>query len=67
MRNNLDLSVTDLRDLHGLAEVSNTAVNLDLILKELLECGDVEDFVGGWLGCVDDELKYMLTPNCAAS
>ena len=56
MCNDLDLSITDLGDLHGLTEVSNTAINLDLILKELLEGGDIEDLVGGWLGSVDDEL-----------
>jgi hypothetical protein len=56
VRNDLDLSFTDLGDLYGLAEVSDTAINLDLILEELLERGDVEDLVGGWLGSVDDEL-----------
>jgi len=56
MRNNLDLSITLLRDGHGVAEVSNASVNLDLILEEFLEGRDVEDLVAGGLGGVDDEL-----------
>ncbi len=56
MRNDLDLSVADLGDLNDISKVSDTAVNLDLVLEELLESGDVEDLVAGWLGGVDDEL-----------
>jgi hypothetical protein len=58
--NNLDLSLTDLGDLYGLAKVSDTAINLNLILEELLERGDIEDLVGGWLGSVDDELPIYV-------
>lgn len=56
MCNNFDLAITLLRDLHDVTEVSNTAVNLDLVLEELLEGGDVEDLVAGGLRGVDDEL-----------
>ena len=56
MRSDLNLSVTDILDLHDVAEVSDTAVNLDLVLKELLEGGDVEDLVACGLRSVDDEL-----------
>lgn len=56
MRNDLDLSIADLGDLNGLAEVANAAVDLDLVLEELLEGGDVEDLVAGGLRGVDDEL-----------
>ena len=55
MRNDLDLSVTNLGDLNGLTEVANTAVNLDLVLEELLE-----DLVAGGLRSVDDELIIPL-------
>jgi hypothetical protein len=55
--NNLDLSIADLGDLYGLAKVTDTAIDLDFILEELLECGNVEDLVGGWLGSVDDKLR----------
>lgn len=56
MGNDLDLALTLLRDLDNVTEVADTAVNLDLVLKELLEGGDVEDLVAGWLRSVDDEL-----------
>lgn len=62
MRNDLDLSVADLGDLDDIAEVSDTAVNLDLVLEELLEGGDVEDLVAGGLGGVDDELFLPISP-----
>jgi len=52
----LNLSVADILDLNDITEVSDTAVNLDLVLKELLEGGDVEDLVAGGLRSVDDEL-----------
>jgi hypothetical protein len=32
VRNDLDLSITNLGDLNDVAEVSDTAVNLDLVL-----------------------------------
>ncbi len=56
MCNDLNLSITDLGDLNDIAEVSDTAVNLDLVLEELLESGNVEDLVAGRLRSVDDEL-----------
>lgn len=52
----LNLSIADLGDLNDITEVSDTSINLDLVLEELLECGDIEDLVGGRLGSVDDEL-----------
>jgi hypothetical protein len=54
--NDLDLALALLGDLDGVAEVSDAAVYLDLVLEELLEGGDVEDLVGRRLGRVDDEL-----------
>lgn len=53
---NLDLALTLLGDLDSVAEVSDAAVNLDLVLEELLESRDVKDLVGRWLRRVDDEL-----------
>jgi hypothetical protein len=54
----LDLSITNLGDLDNITEVSDTAVNLDLVLKELLECGNVEDLVAGGLRSIDNELLH---------
>jgi hypothetical protein len=56
VRNNLDFSIADLGDLDSISEVSDTAINLDLVLKELLEGGDVENFVACGLRSIDDEL-----------
>lgn len=56
MSDDLDLALTDLGDGNDITKVSGAAVNLDLVLEELLESGDVEDLVRRWLGSVDDEL-----------
>lgn len=53
----LDLAVTLLGDLDGVAEVVGAAINLDAVVKELLEGGDVEDLVAHGLRGVDDELR----------
>ena len=56
MGDDLDLAVTLLGDLDGVAEIADTAINLDLLVQKLLEGGDVEDLVASRLGGVDDEL-----------
>lgn len=45
MRNDLDLSVALLADCNGITQISHAVVDLDLIVKELLESGDVENLV----------------------
>lgn len=57
MSDDNNLTITLLRDLDGVTKVPDTAVNLDLVVEKLLERADVEDFVGGRLGCVDDKLN----------
>lgn len=57
MGNDLDLAITDLGDLDGLAQVADAALDLDLLVQELLESGDIEDLVAGGLRGVDDELE----------
>jgi hypothetical protein len=54
--NDLDLALTLLGDLDDIAEVADTAIDLDLVLEELLEGGDIEDLVRRRLRGVDDEL-----------
>lgn len=56
MGGDLDLAVANLLDGDGVTKVANTTINLDLVLKELLEGGGVEDLVAGGLRGVDDEL-----------
>ena len=57
MRHDLHLAITSLRDLDGIAEVSNAVINLDLLVEELLKGANVEDLVAGGLRGVDDELR----------
>jgi hypothetical protein len=54
--NDLDFSIALLRDDDGVAEVTNTSLDLDLVLEELLEGGDVKDLVARGLRSVDGEL-----------
>jgi hypothetical protein len=58
MSNNLNLSIARLGDLNIVAEVADTSLDLDAVVQELLESGDVEDLVAGRLGGVDDELSF---------
>jgi hypothetical protein len=57
----LNLSITDTLDLDLVTKVTDAVVNLDLVLEELLEGGDVEDLIGGWLGSVDDVLMIEIS------
>ena len=59
---NLNLSIADILDLNDIAEVSDTAVNLDLVLEELLEGRDVKDLIACGLRRVDDELFPSSAP-----
>jgi len=54
--NDLDLAVTLLGDLDGVAKVADAALDLDPLVQELLEGGDVEDLVARGLRGIDDEL-----------
>lgn len=39
MANNLDLSISNLRDRDLIAEITGSTFNLDLLVEELLESG----------------------------
>lgn len=54
--NDLDLAIALLGDLDNVAEVAGAALDLDAVVKELLESLDVEDLVVDGLRAVDDEL-----------
>ena len=56
VRNDFDLALSLLRDLYSITKVSDAAINLYLVLEELLESGDIEDLVAGGLRSVDDKL-----------
>jgi hypothetical protein len=61
VRNDLDLSIALLGDGNGVAEVTSAALNLDAVMKELLESLDVEDLVVDGLRAVDDELSQTVS------
>lgn len=56
MCDNLNLSIASLVDLDNIAEVAGPALNLDSVVEELVECGEVEDLVVDGLRGVDCEL-----------
>jgi hypothetical protein len=58
---NLDLAIAGLGDDDLVAEVADTALNLDAVVEELLESGEVEDLVAHGLRSVDDELGCVST------
>jgi len=53
----LDLAIARLRDVDRVAEVADAAVDLDLLVQELLKGRDIEDLVAGGLRGIDDELE----------
>lgn len=55
---NLDLAITRLGDVDLVTEVTDTALDLDAVVEELLEGRDVEDLVARGLRSVDDELIF---------
>lgn len=57
MADNLDLALTSLRDRDLITQVAGSTLNLDLLVQELLECGQVEDLVAYWLRAVDGVLS----------
>jgi hypothetical protein len=67
VRNDLDLAITGLGDDDVVAEVADTALDLDAVVQELLEGGDVEDLVARGLRGVDDELLGDLLGLAATS
>lgn len=56
MGGDLDLALTGLLDNNVVTKVVGAALDLDTVLKELLESGDVEDLVAGRLRSIDDVL-----------
>lgn len=56
MCDNLDLSITDLRDGDVFAEVVGAALDLDAIVQEFLKRRQVKDLIADWLAGVDDVL-----------
>lgn len=53
MADDLNLPLSTLADRNLITQVPSSSLNLDLIMQKLLECGEVEDFIGYWLAAVD--------------
>ena len=56
MRDDLDLSIANLRNVDVVAEVVGTAFDLDAVVQELLERRQVKDLVADGLAAVDGVL-----------
>lgn len=65
VRDDLDLAITGLGDDDLITEVTDTALDLDAVVQELLERRDVEDLVACGLRSVDGELFQR--QNCQSS
>ena len=61
MRNDLDLTISLWLDLYRIAQITNTSVNLYLVVQEFLESCNIEDLVGSGLGCVDHKLRWLIS------
>lgn len=59
MCNNFDLAAFYLANLDSISKVTGSVIHLNLVMKELLEGGNIEDLIARWLGCIDDELLYI--------
>lgn len=58
--NDLNLALTLLLNNNVVAKVVGSALNLDAVLEELLEGGDVEDLVAGRLRSINDVLWVII-------
>ena len=63
MRNDFYLRIALLRNLYNVAKVANASIDLDFVVEELFEGGDVEDLVARGLGKVDDVLGRGIVSN----
>ena len=60
MCNDLDFSIALLADLHRVAQISHPIVDLNFVVQEFFEGGDIKDFIGRRLGGINDKL-YLRT------
>lgn len=64
MGGDLDLAIANLLDDNVVAKVVGATIDLDTVLEELLESGDVEDLVASGLRSVDDVLQDFKLVSC---
>lgn len=63
MSNDLDLALTSLGDDDVVTQVADATLDLDAVVEELLEGGDIEDLVRGGLRSIDDVLYERVVSN----
>ena len=61
MCHDFDLSISNLRNCHRVSEISDTILNLDLVVKEFLECGQIKNLIADGLGAIDGVLKLHIS------
>ena len=59
VRDDLDLSISLLIDNNCVTQISDTVVDLDLVMEEFFEGGNIKDLVRSGLRCVDDKLREI--------
>jgi len=60
VRDNFDLAIASLGDGDLIAEVTGSALDLDLVVEEFLESGEIENLIRDGLGAVDGVLLRNL-------
>jgi hypothetical protein len=65
MCHHFDLAIPNLRDCYRVSEVADTIVDLDFVVEEFLECGQIEDLVADGLGAIDSVLRPQINLNLA--
>ena len=63
MRDDLNLALSLLADLNDFTEVAYSAIDFDLVVKELLKGGNIEDLIRGGLRSIDNVLHITGVSN----
>ena len=66
MRDDLDPSIAEIRDIDSVAEIARAAIDFDALLEESSECRGIEDAVLGRLICVDDVLRIPMSASTSS-
>lgn len=59
MADNLDLAISSLGDRDLITQVASSALDLNLIVEELLESAQIKDLIADWLRAVDGVLYLV--------
>lgn len=59
MADHLDLAISSLGDRDLVTQVASSALDLNLIVEELLESAQIKDLIADWLRAVDGVLYLV--------